>query len=157
MLHMPWIQVLHPLCFTSVFSQQGAYLFIFLSASSDEHPFCHFDEVYRISVFFHGYCFLCPVLETFAYAHVLDFPHMSGFNWFAPLSSARATFLSSTHLGSPPQYQALVPIPARQRQHKSGPGHSGYLWLSSSTEILKWQNKGRRLVKTQSCLDSVSN
>ena len=120
-------------------------------------PVCHFDEVYRISVFFHGYCFLCPVLETFAYAHVLDFPHMSGFNWFAPLSSARATFLSSTHLGSPPQYQALVPIPARQRQHKSGPGHSGYLWLSSSTEILKWQNKGRRLVKTQSCLDSVSN
>ena len=154
---MPWIQVLHPLCFTSVFSQQGAYLFIFLSASSDEHPFCHFDEVYRISVFFHGYCFLCPVLETFAYAHVLDFPHMSGFNWFAPLSSARATFLSSTHLGSPPQYQALVPIPARQRQHKSG------LW-TLRLSLAQFQHRNfemtkqrRRLVKTQSCLDSVSN
>lgn len=96
-------------------------------------PISHFDEVYPISVFFHHYCFLCPVLETFAYAHIPDFLHMSGFNWFAPLSSARATFLSSTHLGSPPQYQALVPTPARQHQHKSG------LWplrLSLATQVI---------------------
>lgn len=120
-------------------------------------PISHFDEVYPISVFFHHYCFLCPVLETFAYAHIPDFLHMSGFNWFAPLSSARATFLSSTHLGSPPQYQALVPTPARQHQYKSG------LWpLRLSLAQFQHRNfettkQRRHLVKTQGCLDSVSN
>ena len=62
---------------------------------------CHFDEVYHISVFVYGYCFLCPVLEAFAYAPVLGFLHLSGFNWSAPLSPLPGQLFWAAHSWAP--------------------------------------------------------
>lgn len=131
MLHMPWIQVLHPLCFSSVFSQQGAYFFIFLSASSDEHPFVILMKS-TVSVFW----FLCPVLETFAYAHVLDFLHISGFNWFAPLSPLPGQLFWAAHTWAPLlSTRLLSPLQPGNVSIKAASGHSGYLFRVPSSSV----------------------